>query len=197
MQSKAVRTAPGRAMTSVISWTVLGLVIKEPGYGREIYLRYQDVYAELQPVSGEGHVYTALDSLVQRGFVEEIPGISGGRQPRLRYRATEAGLRAYVDWLVKEMDEECRRQELWVRQFGILASNRPVATGILRLVRQRYGVHIGDYGTQEAFDPDSPPSVDEMVAERQRLAAGGILAWLRYAKRRFDPPQDDDEPSRA
>jgi DNA-binding PadR family transcriptional regulator len=184
-------------MTSVINWTVLGLVIKEPGYGREIYLRYQDVYAELQPVSSESHVYIALDSLAARGFVEQIPGISGGRQPKLRYRATEAGLRAYVEWLVKEMDEECRRQELWVRQFEILASNRPVAADILRLVREKYSAHVSGYGSDEAFDPDSPPSFDEMVAERQRLVAGGILAWLRYAKRRFDPPRKDDEPSRT
>ncbi len=181
-------------MTSVVSWTVLGLVIQDSGYGRELYLRYQDVYAELQPVSSEGHIYTALDTLRERGLVEEIPGISSGRQPKLRYRATEAGLRAYVDWLVKEMDEECRRQELWVRQFGILAPNRSAAAGILRRVRQKYIEHAGEYGNQ-AFDPDSPPSDDELVAERQRIVVGGILSWLRYAHTRFDTPRGDDEPS--
>lgn len=192
MQPKAARAASGRAMTSVVNWTVLGLVIEEPGYGRELYLRYQDLYADLQPVSSEGHVYTALSTLRERGLVEEIPGISGGRQPKPRYQATEAGLQAYGDWLIREMDKEHRRQELWVRQFGILAANRSAAAGILRLVRDKYIAHAGEYGTDEAFDPDSPPSVDEMVAERQRIVVGGILAWLRYAKRRFDPPRDDD-----
>jgi DNA-binding PadR family transcriptional regulator len=179
-------------MTSVIYWSVLGLVIEEPGYGRELYLRYQDLYADLQPVSSEGHIYTALDSLQERGYVEEIPGVSGGRQPRLRYRATQAGLHAYVDWLVAEMDEEHRRQEVWVRQFGILAANLPVGARILRLVRKKYIAHAGEYGTDDAFDPDGPPSVDEMVAERQRLWVGATLMWLGYAKRRFDPPRDDE-----
>jgi DNA-binding PadR family transcriptional regulator len=196
MQPEPARTAPGRAMTSVIYWTVLGLVIKKPGYGREIYLRYQEEFADLQPVSSEGHVYTALDNLVKRGYVEEIASIGSGRQPKVRYRANEAGKLDYADWLVKEMDEECRRQALWVRQFGMLASNRDAAEPILLKVREKYIEHAGEYGDQ-SFDPDRPPSVDELVAERQRLVLGAILSWLRYAKRRFAPRRNDDEPPRT
>jgi DNA-binding PadR family transcriptional regulator len=197
MQPEPATTAAGRAMTSVIYWTVLGLVIKEPGYGREIYLRYEDEFGDLQPVSSEGHVYTALDNLVKRGFVEEIASIGSGRQPKVRYRATAAGELDYADWIVKEMDEECHRQALWVRQFGMLASNREAAEPILRQVRTKYIERARDYGNDQAIDLDQPPSVDELVAERQRLVLGGILSWSRYAKKRFAPDEDDDEPPRT
>lgn len=195
MQPGEASSNPVRAMTSVVSWTVLGLVIEAPGYGRELYLRYQELYEELRSVS-ESQIYAALDALESRGLIEKAPGISSGRQPRVRYRALEAGLQAYADWLVAQIEEECLRQELWVRQFGILAPNREVAADVLRQVRQKYVKRASQY-RNEQFDPDGVPSVDELVAERRRIVVGGILSWLRYANTRFDPSGPDDEPPRT
>jgi DNA-binding PadR family transcriptional regulator len=175
-------------MTSVVNWTLLGLVIERPSYGLELANRFQRVYADVLPVSGDSHVYSALDALEARELIENIPGIGIGRQPKPHYQATLLGVRSYEDWLVEQIDAQRRRQELWVRQLAIFAHDPGAALHLLGRYERQYLKAAGRTGHPLEGSPINSRGelIDGLVAEQQRLAVGGILSWLRYAHARFE-----------
>jgi DNA-binding PadR family transcriptional regulator len=188
MSSTAARKTAEKAMTSSVNWALLGLVIDRSSYGLELARRFQRVYTDVLPVSGESHIYGALDALKGRGMIEIVPGTEIGRQPKLHYQATPFGVRSYEDWVVAQVDEERRRQELWVRQLGIFASDPAAALRVIGRFEHRHLKGAGQIGRS----PESSAAasrvelLDELVAEQRRLAAGGMLAWFRFAQERFE-----------
>jgi DNA-binding PadR family transcriptional regulator len=98
-------------MRSPVNWAVLGLMIERPSYGYEILQRFERNYGELLKLSSPSQIYTALDSLMDRGMIEATsepsPSI-GSRQPKLHYRATEDGVRRYQEHLVNHAEEDRR-----------------------------------------------------------------------------------------
>jgi DNA-binding PadR family transcriptional regulator len=177
-----------RAMTSSVNWSLLGLVISRASYGLELARRFERTYGEVLPVSGDSHVYSALDALMVRGLVEIVPGPEFGRQPKPHYRATPLGLRGYEDWLVEQVDAERRRQELWVRQLGVFAHDPEAALHVIDRFERQYLKRVGQVGragSAAAADPRSE-LLDELVAEQHRIAVGGMLSWLRSAHERFE-----------
>lgn len=186
-------------MTSPVYWVLLGLVIERPSYGLELYHRLQRMYADLLRVSSESHVYSALDSLEKRELIETIPGTGVARQPKPHHRATQHGVRSYEDWLVAQVEDERRRQELWVRQLGIVAHDPAAALHVLDRFERQHLQAVGQTGPPPRATTDSRAElVDDLVAERQRLADGGMLSWLHYAQDRFEArtgkPHVDDPP---
>src|ERR1700684_2177233 len=100
MLGRAVRDAGNGAMRSPVNWAVLGLMIERPSYGYEILQRFERNYGELLKLSSPSQIYTALDSLMDRGMIEatsEPSPDAAVRQPRLHYRATEEGVRRYQE----------------------------------------------------------------------------------------------------
>jgi DNA-binding PadR family transcriptional regulator len=187
-------------MTSPVYWVLLGLVIERPSYGLELYHRFQRLYGDLLSVSSESHVYGALDSLEKRELIETIPGTRVARQPKPHYKATRDGIRSYEDWLVAQIDDEPRRQELLVRQLGIFADDR---TAALRLVGRFEDEHLKS-AAKAARLPGVPNDsraelIEDLVAERRRLADGGMLSWLHYAEDRIQARagRPVDDPPRA
>jgi DNA-binding PadR family transcriptional regulator len=174
-------------MTSPVNWAVLGLVIERPSYGFEIANRFERVYAETLSLSGASHIYSALDRLVDRGLAETMPG-GGGRQPKLHYRATALGVASYEDWVVDRVADEQRRQELWVRQLGIFACDPGAALRLLERIQRQYLKDAGQIGRSSGPSAmaSRPALIDDLVAERRRLEAGGTLSWFRYAQERFE-----------
>jgi len=175
-------------MTSVVYWAVLGLVIERPSYGLELYNRYQRLYADLLPISGSSHIYTALDELESRGFIETIPEVATGRQPKPHYRVTTLGISHFEDWYVEQMDAQRRSLELWARQLAIFAHDPTTAIDLIRRFRREYLAKAGQIGQgpQGSIGASRGALIDELVAEQQRIAAGGMLSWLRFANARFE-----------
>jgi DNA-binding PadR family transcriptional regulator len=188
MRATAVRKTADRAMTSSVNWALLGLVIERPSYGLELAHRFQRVYVDVLPVSSESHIYAALDALQGRGMIEIVPGTDIGRQPKLHYRATSFGMHSYEEWLVAQIDEERRRQELWVRQLAIFAPDPVAALRVVGRFERRYLEGVGRIG--RSLDDSAAASraelIDELVAEHRRLAAGGMLSWFRFAEESFE-----------
>jgi DNA-binding PadR family transcriptional regulator len=187
-------------MTSPVNWAMLGLVIDRPSYGLELYNRYLREYGDVHPISEASHAYSALDALESRGLIEIAPGLGIGRQPKPHYRATPLGVRAYEDWLVAQIDIEDRRQEMWVRQLAMFGRNPRAAVSVLGRCRDQclqLGSRLGSRPGNSAAD--SRGLLIELVAERRRIANGGMLSWLQVASARFenragsvahdDPPQ--------
>ena len=65
-------------------------------------------------LSNVGHIYTALGVLAGRTLVQEIPGTRAGRQPKPHYRATPLGISEYRDWLIGQLGEDRRRNQMFV-----------------------------------------------------------------------------------
>jgi DNA-binding PadR family transcriptional regulator len=196
--TRANRT-PVQAMRSIVYWVLLGLVIERSSYGLELYHRFQRMYGDVLSVRSESHVYGALDSLEKRELIETIPGTGVARQPKPHYKATQHGVCSYEDWLVAQVADERRRQELWVRQLGIFAHDPDAA---LHLVGRFEEQHLKS-ATQVVQLPGVPSDsraelIVDLVSERQRLADGGMLSWLHYAEDRIEAragrPYVDDPP---
>ena len=173
-------------MTSVVYWVLLGLVIERPSYGLELYTRYERLYADLLPLSSSSHIYTALDELQRRGFIEAIPEAAGGRQPKPHYRATAMGASSFEDWYVAQMELQRRSLELWARQMGIFAPDPEAALRVIGRFRRESLAAAGQIGAGPDSVIDSRDAfIDEIVAEQMRIASGGLLSWLGFVATRF------------
>ncbi|HXB64633.1 MAG TPA: helix-turn-helix transcriptional regulator [Solirubrobacteraceae bacterium] len=175
-------------MTSPVNWALLGLVIERPSYGHELYQRFQRVYAGVLPLSGESHVYAALNALEGRGLIAEIPGSRSGRQPKPRYQATQSGLDDYIAWLVAEVDAERRRQELWVRQLAIFANNPSTALDVLGRFERMYLKGAGRVGDRPGGSGvgSRDELIERLVGEHQRNVDGARIKWLGSARDAFE-----------
>jgi DNA-binding PadR family transcriptional regulator len=202
MGASEARKPADKSMTSPVNWALLGLVIARPSYGLELAHRFQRIYADVLPVSGESHIYSALDALKKRGMIAIIPGAGVVRQPKLHYQATQRGVKSYEGWVVDQVNEERRRRELWVRQLAIFARNPETA---IHVIGRFEGQYLKGAGQAQRSPADSgieslPSLVEDLVAEEHRIAVGGMLSWLRYARERFEARIDEPQtngPARA
>ena len=105
-------------------------MIERPSYGYEILQRFERNYGDLLKLSSPSQIYTALDSLADRGMIEATsepsPGVAS-RQPRLHYRATEEGVSRYQEHLMGQAEEDRRRSSLFARELAALAPEAALA----------------------------------------------------------------------
>lgn len=181
----ASRAVP-KEMRSSIYWALLGLVIERSSYGFELFHRYQRMYGHLQPLSGESHVYTALDALEERLLVKQVRS-GTARQPKPCYCATHAGRSGYEDWLVEQVAATRGREELWIRQFGVFANDPGVALNLLSRFEGEYLKRTAEAARSSVGTIESNADlVDALVVERQRLGDGEMLSWLQRAQDSFE-----------
>lgn len=165
---------------STVSWSLLGLIISRPSYGYELSRRYERLYGAVLPMSSPSHVYPALDRLEAAGLVDAVPGSSLDRQPKPCYRATTLGFKSYEDWLVNQVVDEGRDQELWVRQLDVFADDPQAALRILDRFEAEY---LRRAGVQHSTGRSE--LVELLVAEQRRIVAGAMVSWVRVARARF------------
>jgi DNA-binding PadR family transcriptional regulator len=190
---RAERDAQAAPMHSQVNWALLGLVIERPSYAYELARRFERTYEGVLTLSSVSHAYTALAALRQRALVEELPGTRVGRQPKPHYRATPKGLEGYRRWLVDQVDEDLRRQRLFVLALAAFAHVPHAALEILARYEQscleeaqrtpiplRAGACAGGAAELPA----------RLAAEERRLAVGAKLAWVQYARRELNALAD-------
>jgi DNA-binding PadR family transcriptional regulator len=172
-------------MRSPVNWALLGLVIERPSYAYDLAQRFERRYGETLPLSNVGHIYTALGVLDGRALVQEIPGTREGRQPKPHYRATTLGLKQYGEWLIGQVGEDRRRNQLFVLALGAL-TNEPEQ---LREVMAGYeqaclaeGMRTPIVGAQETAGDNALALLGRLGEEENRLAVGAKLAWVEYAR---------------
>ena len=186
MLGRAARDAGTGAMRSPVNWTVLGLVIERSSYGYEILQRFERNYGALLKLSSASQIYTALDSLGDRGMIEATsepsPGVTS-RQPKLHYRATEEGVLRYQEHLLGQAEEDRRRSSLFARELAALA---PVAA---LAVLDRYeqmclarATRARPRDVEPAVPGASATLADRLAAEEERLAMEAKLPWIEYAR---------------
>lgn len=185
MEAARLKDSNTSAMRSPVNWALLGLVIQRPSYGYELVQRFERTYADTLELSSRSQIYTALDSLSRRGLIEhETERIEDPvRQPRLHYRATQAGVRSYEDWLIGQMGEDRRRSRLIAQQFAALSPER--ALRVLERCAEALLEAIGSLPAddEEQQRSDRPEALAERLAdEEERLRAGAMLSWIEYAR---------------
>jgi DNA-binding PadR family transcriptional regulator len=187
MLGRAVREAGTGTMRSPVNWAVLGLTIERPSYGYEILQRFERNYGGLLKLSSPSQIYTALDSLRDRGMLEATSEPTGAdsRQPKLHYRATEEGVRRYKEHLVGQAEEDRRRSSLFARELAALAPDAALAVlddyeqiCLVQATRARPRGH-----SELAAPETSTTLADRLAAEEERLAMEAKLPWIEYARR--------------
>lgn len=176
-------------MRSTVNWAVLGLVIEKPSYGYELSQRFERRFGELLRV-GTSHIYAALNSLEKEGLIEPLPSEHGmrRRQPKIHYRATAAGARAYRGWLGERMRDDSQRVEL----LGRLLSTGVLDVAAMLALVERYERECLEEASRISIPrPDEPRCegqaahtlAERLIAEERRLALHGQLMWVEYARR--------------
>jgi DNA-binding PadR family transcriptional regulator len=179
------------AMRSSVNWALLGLVIQRPSYGYELVQRFERTFEDALELSSPSQVYTALDNLARRGLIEEVapPGERDpARQPKPHYRATQAGVDGYCDWLLSQIGDERRRYRLLAQLLALLGRN--VALEIVNRCEQaclkEASALLGAPATRVETSDVQHALVERLIAEEDRLRLGARLDWLRYARREIE-----------
>jgi DNA-binding PadR family transcriptional regulator len=177
-------------MRSPVNWAVLGLMIERPSYGYEILQRFERNFGELLKLSSPSQIYSALDSLRERGMIEASsepsPGIAS-RQPKLHYRATEEGVRRYQQHLVGQAEDDRRRASLFARELAALAPQAALAVlgdyEQMCLAQATRATKARPRDAAPAAPDASPTLADRLAAEEERLSMEAKLPWIEYARR--------------
>lgn len=191
-----------KGMRSPIYWALLGLVIERPSYGYELSARFERVYGDVLPISGDSQIYTALNVLERRSLIGGTllaSRVSGGtdRQPKRHYRATDLGREGYRARLVEQMREARRYSQRLVRELAVFANKPRMALEVID--------GIEEVCLQEAMRAPIPSSpslrsgagsgsalVDRLAAEESRLAMEATLPWIEYARATFKALVDEE-----
>lgn len=172
-------------MHSPVNWALLGLIIERSSYAYDLAQRFERRYGTVLALSNVGHVYTAMGALESRELVQEIPGTREGRQPKPRYRATAEGVQAYREWLIGQVGEDRRRQEMFVLALVALAGEPEQLVDVVERCEQAWLAE--GMGTRIAREQGAPldgiPALlQRLIEEENRLAVGAKLAWVEYAR---------------
>lgn len=173
-------------MQSPVNWALLGLVIERPSYAYELAQRFERTYGDVLALSSVSHVYTALSALRGRSLVEEIPGTRTGAQPKPRYQATELGSQLYREWLVGQVGEDRRRQQLFVLQLATISRDPDAALEVLAryehaCLQEAQATPLTPHNRTVA--EGAPQLAARLANEERRLALGAKLSWVQYARR--------------
>ncbi len=175
-------------MQSSVNWALLGLVIERPSYAYELARRFERTYGAVLSLSSVSHIYTALHALESRSLVREIPGTRVGRQPKPRYEATVVGVEGYAQWLAGQLDEDRRRQGLFVLALSTFTQNPRGALEILARYERACLAEAGKTSLprRDAGGNHVSSLSERLLNEETRLALGARLEWVQYARRELN-----------
>jgi len=184
------------AMRSPVNWGLLGLLLERPGYGYDLFQRFQRTYGKLIELSCQAQIYKGLDALEDRGLIEPLPSEVAVpeelRQPKTRYRARAEAVPAYRDWLIAQVAQERQRLELLALLVGELPHHDAL------VVVDRYEQHLLSERTSAPPVPDGAPAVARRLAEHaKQLETGLALRWTTYARRELEASIDAQRTAEA
>lgn len=197
-------------MRSPVNWAVLGLLLERPSYGYELHQRLARRFPAdvLDPLLS--HVYAALNVMERAGYIEPLPGADEDewpgaaherrRQPKVHYRVTPEGARAFRVWLAAELRSDPGQVE-FVRRVALAAGmgrvglmNELVDAYEDACVREAQTLPLPGADGLPATSPDV--LVRRLTVAARRAALEGQMAWLRYARKEIEAFEHGEESSR-
>lgn len=195
-------------MRSQVNWAVLGMLVERPSYGYELHQRIARRFPAnvLDPLPS--HIYAALNVMERAGFIEplpedehEAPEAARGRrrQPKVHYRATPTGARAFRGWMAAKLRADPGQIEFVQRMA--LASGMGRAGLMDELVdayedacaREAQSLPLPGADGLPARSPDV--LVHRLTVAARRAMLEGQMAWLRYARKEIEAFERGEEPS--
>jgi len=192
-------------MRSAVNWAVLGLVIERPSYGYELFQRLERRYGGVldPPIS---QIYAALNALERAALIEPLPEEdrmalpddalrpAAKRQPKVHYRATASGARAFREWVGEQMREDPRHVELLRRIAGTAAAGVDRAATMRELVDAYERACLEEASmlplppAREATTPAAAAGelVERLVLAARRGSLDAHFAWIAYARKEID-----------
>jgi DNA-binding PadR family transcriptional regulator len=174
-------------MRSVVNWALLGLIIERPSYAYELARRFERTYDGAITISSPSHIYTALGTLRERGFVEEVPLEGRGARSKHRYRASGLGFEEHARWLIGSVDGDRCHQRVLIVQLGALARYPERAMAVLDEYEQACLAEMA--AMPVAGEEEQGPGVIRLVArlarEETQLRVSAKLAWVQYVRDEF------------
>lgn len=210
----AHQPARSRALTSPVTWAVLGLIVERSSYGYELAHRLERRYGDVLRVSSSWQIYAALNALEKAGFIAPVnpqqkleAQRSKSRQPKIDYRATELGVEAFKRWLADQMHDDpahidLLRKLVAARRVGVVDS-----VDVVRgLVTQYEELCVTEARLLSHDVPETPAAdlgelTERLVLEARRAKLDAHFTWLEYAHHEIDAYElarrrDGDEPAR-
>ncbi len=207
-------------MKSTVNWAVLGLVIERPSYGYELFQRLGRRYdGVLEPPISQ--IYAALDALERAAMIEPLPDAPvelasaeparprARRQPKIHYRATASGARAFRAWVAERMRDDPQHVEL-LRRLAAAAGAGFDRVGVMRELIDDYERGCVEEASRMPLAParssTTPAAAGGELLERLMIAARrGLLdaqfVWIDYARKEIDAYEQrrarSDESARA
>jgi DNA-binding PadR family transcriptional regulator len=175
---------------SPASWLVLALVIEQPSHGYELSQRYQQRFGAFLSMSVP-RLYAALDRLRETGLIEPVvlkPAQATRKQHLMRrtYRATDAGVQAYRDWVAERMNDDPERPQMLARIASAgLSGAAAVADVIDRYQRECMaelralepaGEHL-ESGTSSLEE-----LTESLVVDQRRRELRARIDWATHAR---------------
>jgi DNA-binding PadR family transcriptional regulator len=177
----------GPPMRSVVNWALLGLIIERPSYAYELAKRFERTYDGAITLSSVSHVYTALGTLRERGFVEDVPLEGRGARSKHRYRASGRGFEEHARWLIGSVGEDRCHQQVLIVQLGALARYPERAIAVLDSYEQACLAEMA--AAPVVGKEEQGPGVIRLVArltrEETQLRVAAKLAWVQYVRQEF------------
>jgi DNA-binding PadR family transcriptional regulator len=189
-------------MRSAVNWAVLGLVIERPSYGYELFQRLERRYGGVldPPIS---QIYAALNALERAALIEPLPAAEAAanavpaarRQPKVHYRATASGARAFRAWVAEGIRDDPQHAELMRRIAWTAAAAGVDRVGTMRELVDSYERACVEEASRLPLPParsGATPAVaaGELVERLVLAARRGLLdahfAWIDYARKEID-----------
>lgn len=179
-----------------MKFAVLGMLIERRGYGYDLANRLQ---SRLGPGfrAAFGAVYVSLDQLAKEQLVAEAKRVQVGRQVKVYYEATPAGIERFDTWMREAPSREPLRGELYLKLAVAHGSHLSMLRDELeRLERECLRDLEAQTSAIDQLDPGAPGVrwddavrwlADAAVVERLH----GDLRWIRMAVRMIASVADD------
>lgn len=178
---------------------LLGLLAGGESHGYDLKRRYDARFPAARPLAF-GQVYTALDGLARRGWVEATGTTKAGAAERVMFQMTTDGHAELERWLGEvEPPAPFAGNPLQVKvTIALLVSGTEAAAGYLAAQRAAHLARMRQY-TRMVADPDA--AIAEVLAADYALThLEADLRWLETAQTRVhelagelatDPPDTD------
>jgi DNA-binding PadR family transcriptional regulator len=185
---------------SAVNWAVLALVIERPSYGYELGQRFERRFSGLlEPQMSQ--IYAALNSLESALLIEpmsagddehaeqEASARRASRQPKVHYRATAKGARAFRGWLADQLRGDPAHGEL-LRRLAAAAGSGLGRVAVMEELIDRYEhATVEEASRLPLRKRDSVPAVttdeliDRLVLGARRALLDAQHEWIAYARR--------------
>ncbi len=188
MNDSVAKDSQAARLRSTLAWPLLGLLVSRPSYGYELAQRFRRTFGDEVVLSGNVMIYRTLEMLSSRALIEALPPDPGeadaGRQPKVCYRATAEGVRAYQQWLIGEAAEQHRRSLMFARQLVML---KPAEALDVIDLYERECLEEAERATATDAEQVVPGERNDLTrrleAEDERVTLGVKLSWIEYARR--------------